>query len=240
MPPSEAPDIFPSRLIAHIHVLFPTQIPKPLGAAELKTAFRRQALLWHPDRMPVGSHASIEAEWRAQMQRINLANTVLKEAVEDPSWTHGPEQDGQRGGQRGESQGTYTLRIHRFFGTISGLTKGELTTRLVEDQLDAKTLAIQREVLQLVVGMELHQHPAHPEHNHHVHFAIEFNERLYHKSSEYSSHSLLYMSCFHRSFRLGGHLRCDFENAHNTCGQRRGLEEQVHLHNEGRAMRCTP
>ena len=187
--------MFPSHLIPHIHVLFPTQIPKPLGVAEVKAAFRRQALLWHPDKMPVGSEAAVEAIWREGMQKVNLANEVLKVAVEEPSWNHGPEaapnNRGQHGGCNGPSEGTYTLRIRRFCGTISGLTKGELTTRLVEDQLDATARAIGREVSQVVIGVELHKHPAHPRHDHHVHFAIEFNERLYHKSSECTSRCLV-------------------------------------------------
>jgi hypothetical protein len=208
----------------HIHVLFPTQMPKLLGAVEVKAAFRRQALLWHTDRLPVGSDAAIAAEWKEQMQRVNLANSVLKAAVESPSWTHGPKQDGQRGGQRGQSRGSYTLRVHRFFGTISGLSKGELTARLVEDQLDAKALAIGREVLQLVIGVELHQHPVHPKHPEHVHYAIEFSERLYHKSSECSSRECYIMSCFHRSFRFGWLLRGDIENTYHPRKQRRRLE----------------
>jgi hypothetical protein len=96
------------------------------------------------------------------------------------------------GGQRGRggsgSNGDYILRVNRFEGTISGLRKGELTIRLVEDQIDQVVKSIDREVSQLVIGLEIHKNPRHAAFEEHVHFVLEVDRRLYHKSSIYRHH----------------------------------------------------
>jgi DnaJ-class molecular chaperone len=187
---------FPPSLMGHIIILFPNQIPSVLGPKELKAAFRREALAWHPDKFdakyPQDPDPAVKAVWEARMKAINEANEVLKIAIEDPSWPHGtcPRAEessnggGQRGGGRGTSEGTYTLRVKSFEGTISGLLEGELTPHMVVQQLDTRSVRMNRQVTQLVAGLEIHKTPAHPKYNHHIHFVVEFNSRLYHNSSE--------------------------------------------------------
>jgi DnaJ-class molecular chaperone len=116
----------PTHLLVHIYTLFPAQVPRPLGLDQVKIAFKRQALLWHPDRRPRGADA---AHWDDAMKKVNLARAILTEAVVQPCWPHGPappSQDGgaaNNGGQRGRggsgSNGDYILRVNRFEGTIN-------------------------------------------------------------------------------------------------------------------------
>ncbi len=46
---------------------------------EIRTAYRRAARSWHPDRAPVGA----EAEYRARMQQINEAYQRIVKLLED-------------------------------------------------------------------------------------------------------------------------------------------------------------
>ena len=181
-----AHDFAPS-LLPNIKILFPTQMPNPLGMHEVNAAYKAQSLLWHPDRSPCGADPSVRTHRLEHMQQINLAKEALTEAVSAPSWSHGhkepPPTDGQRGRHAGAAGKTYTLRVRSFGGTISGLLRGELTTRMVEDQLDAIAKAINRSINQLVVGLEVHKNPANPVHDEHIHFVVEFADRLHHTSS---------------------------------------------------------
>jgi DnaJ-class molecular chaperone len=45
---------------------------------EIKTAYRRAARLWHPDRAPLGE----EAEYRGRMQQINAAYQRIVQFIE--------------------------------------------------------------------------------------------------------------------------------------------------------------
>ena len=188
----DAPQAYPEDLLKHILVIFPSQIPPTLDEADLMAAYRFQARLWHPDKVPKGSEPAVGLEWDAKMKSINLAKEALLEAIKRPTWTHGrPPPDpepGGRGGQRGRrNEGepkAYTLRVKRFEGTISGLLQGELTPRSVELQLLERAQKMNRGIRQMVIGLELHKIPKHPMHDHHIHFVIEFSVRLYHNSSE--------------------------------------------------------
>jgi DnaJ-class molecular chaperone len=46
---------------------------------EIRTAYRRAARRWHPDRAPAGG----EAEYRAAMQRVNAAYQRIVQHLED-------------------------------------------------------------------------------------------------------------------------------------------------------------
>jgi len=45
---------------------------------EIKAAYRREAILWHPDRAPSGA----EAQYRARMQQINAAYQLIIKLIE--------------------------------------------------------------------------------------------------------------------------------------------------------------
>jgi DnaJ-class molecular chaperone len=183
---------FPSHLLQHIQVLFPAQLPFTLGLQEVKDAYKVQVLKWHPDRCPRDANDAVRREFAAHIQRVNEAKDVLNVAIADPCWRHGPASQGHKapsgGGQRGSKRGPpdkeYVIRVARFAGTISGIAKGELTPRSVETQLDNRVVQMKREIVQLVVGLELHDEPADPLHDHHIHFVLEVDARLCHKSSE--------------------------------------------------------
>jgi curved DNA-binding protein CbpA len=46
---------------------------------EIRTAYRRAARRWHPDRAPAGA----EAEYRARMQEVNAAYQKIIKFIED-------------------------------------------------------------------------------------------------------------------------------------------------------------
>lgn len=46
---------------------------------EIRTAYRRAARRWHPDRAPAGA----EAEYRGRMQQVNAAHQRLVKLIED-------------------------------------------------------------------------------------------------------------------------------------------------------------
>jgi DnaJ-class molecular chaperone len=117
----------PPHLLVHIHTLFPAQVPRPLGLDEVKIAFKQQALVWHPDRMPQGSDAVL---WNNEMKKVNLARDILAEAVAQPSWPHGPappSQDGgagNSGGQRGRGGGANRVIIFCDLPGLRALFRG--------------------------------------------------------------------------------------------------------------------
>ena len=60
--------------------------------------------------------------------------------------TFTPPAGGQQGSDPARPHGVFTIRAKWFEGTISGLKRGELTLRSVEDQLLEKCEELQREV----------------------------------------------------------------------------------------------
>jgi hypothetical protein len=186
---SEKSTPYPSHLLAHIGILFPVQPPTHMGAHECRSAHHTQSALWHPDKAPSGcSQHILESRGRRQ-QLINQALEVLLIEVSSPHWSHNPPSQassdgGQRGRGRGTAKGGYTLRTSWFEGTISGFKQGELTVRSVEAQLDAIIKKLNREIQDVVIGVELHKTPAHPAFDHHIHFVIRVDQRLCHKSGK--------------------------------------------------------
>ena len=97
----------------------------------------------------------------------------------------------QQGSDPARPPGVFTIRAEWFEGTISGLKRGELTLRSVEDQLLEKCEDLQREVEAYVIGLEKHQRPADPNYDEHIHFALKVKPRFYHNSnkcSQFKSH----------------------------------------------------
>ena len=102
---------------------------------------------------------------------------------------HGNIQPPQTGGQQGSDPtspcGVFTIRAKWFEGTISGLKRGEITSRSVEDQLLEKCEELKREVEAYVIDLEKHQSPANPNYDEHIHFALQVKSRFYHNSSKW-------------------------------------------------------
>ena len=176
---------FPAHLQEHILLLFPGQMPKYLSTLCVTAAYREQALIWHPDRAHDDANEAMIELMVERMADINLAKDVLVEATSDPLWPHSPPPEGgQQGSDPARPRGVFTIRSRWFEGTISGLKRGELTPRSVEDQLLAKLGELQRIVEGYAIGLEMHKNPADPNYDQHIHFVLKVTERLHHNSSE--------------------------------------------------------
>lgn len=142
-------------------------------------------MLWHPDRAREDATGAMIELMVERMAQINIAKDALVEATSDPLWPHSPPPEGgQRGSDPARPRGVFTIRSKWFEGTISGLKRGELTPRSVEDQLLAKCGELSRSIEAYAIGLEMHKNPSDPNYDQHIHFVLKVTERLHHNSSE--------------------------------------------------------
>jgi hypothetical protein len=198
---------FPAHLQEHILLLFPGQIPRYLSEKNVSAAFKEQALVWHPDRAPTDTSDAMLGMMVRRMTALNNAKDILDEAMSDASWQHSaPPAGGQQGSDPARPPGVFTIRAKWFEGTISGLKRGELTLRSVEDQLLEKCEELQREVEAYVIGLEKHQSPADPNYDEHIHFALKVKSRFYHNSSKWRQFKSHRGACLSRVLICTGHF----------------------------------